>query len=64
MDILPLIIIVVVGVWLIALSGVALHETVAKPGKNYDRFVKYFAGISIVVAGVSIGVAGALYKYG
>jgi hypothetical protein len=48
-----LIIAFVISVWLVAMSGVALHEASTKPGESYTNFVKWFSGISIAVGSLT-----------
>lgn len=64
MDFLTFFIVLFVSLWLITLAGAALHETIAKPGENYNKFVKYLSGISIGVAAIAICVSFYLFHKG
>jgi hypothetical protein len=48
----------IISVWLIAMSGVALHESSQDAGESYETFVKWFAGIS-----VSVGCIAFIYTF-
>lgn len=64
MEILTFFIVLFMSIWLITLAGAALHETLASPGENYNRFVKYLAGMSIGVSAIALGVSFYLFHQG
>lgn len=41
--------ILLVAVWLVAVSGMTLHAATVDAGENYERHMKEFAGVSIGV---------------
>lgn len=36
------------GIWLVAMSSIAIHESIKRPSASYRSFVKWFSGLSIV----------------
>lgn len=51
------ILLLAVGIWIIALASIALHEVLSSTSDDYKTAVKWVSGISIVL-GIIIGAVG------